>query len=147
MITTRISLAALALLALAACGGGGDEPPEAAEPGAAAPSAPTAAAPTGDTVVVRMVTTQSGSAGQFEPAAVTAKPGDVLHFVTDGATAHNVNFSAVNPGVTGMPAPSTYLLTADQAVDVPVTFAPGTYNFQCDPHVATGMKGVLTVAG
>lgn len=148
MISTRTSFAVLAVLALAACGGGADEPPR-AEPGAAAPApaAPAAVAPTGDTVVVRMVTTQSGSAGQFEPAAITAKPGDVVRFVSDGGAPHNVDFVAANPGVNGMPAASTYLMTDGQTVDVPVNFAPGTYNFLCEPHIATQMKGVLTVTG
>lgn len=151
MNCTRTSLAALTVVILAACGGGGDEPPQAAEPGdgAAAPAAPAAAAapaPTGDTVTIRMVTTQNGSAGQFEPAAVTARPGDVLHFVTDGGAAHNVDFAAANPGVAGMPASSTYLMADGQSVDVPVNFPAGTYNFQCEPHLATAMKGVLTVA-
>ena len=54
---------------------------------------------------------------------------------------------AENAGMAGLPGPSTYLVAADQAVDVPVTFAPGTYTFVCDPHTATGMKGKLTVTG
>jgi plastocyanin len=147
MIAIRKPLAALAVVLLAACGGGGDEPPKAAEPAAepAAPVASAAPAPTGDTVVVRMVTTQNGSGGQFEPATVTARPGDVLHFVSDGGAAHNVDFTAANPGVAGMPAASTYLMADGQSVDVPVNFPAGTYNFQCEPHLATPMKGVLTV--
>ena len=151
MIRIRHSAAALSLALLAACGGGGDapEPSSSSEPASATPAAapaPTAAAATGDTVVVRMVTTQAGAAGQFDPVQVTAKPGDVLHFVADGGAAHNVSFSPTdNPGASGLPAPSTYLVANGQTVDVPVTFAPGTYTFQCDPHIATGMKGTLTV--
>jgi plastocyanin len=139
----------LALALLAACGGGGDAP-KSDEPagGPATPPAapPAAAAATGDTITVRMVTTQAGAAGQFEPAEVSAKPGDVIHFVADGGAAHNVSFPAAeNAGAAGLPGPSTYLVAADQTVDVPVTFAPGTYTFVCDPHTATGMKGKLTV--
>ncbi len=142
----------LALSLLAACGGGGDDKAATAEPpaggAATTPAAPPAAAASGDTITIRMVTTQSGAAGQFEPAEVSAKPGDVLHFVADGGAAHNVSFPAAeNAGAAGLPAASTYLVAADQTVDVPVTFAPGTYTFVCDPHVATGMKGKLTVAG
>lgn len=150
MIRTRSSLTVLALGFLAACGGGGDAPKDgASEPsGSAAPAPPAAAAASGDTVVIRMVTTQSGAAGQFEPAEVTARPGDVLRFVSDGGAAHNVSFPpAENAGASGLPGPTAYTVAADQATDVPVTFAPGTYTFQCDPHMATGMKGKLTVTG
>jgi len=154
MISSRLA-SVLALSLLAACGGGDDKAATADAPAggaettpAAPPAAPTAAGATGDTITIRMVTTQAGAAGQFEPAEVSARPGDVLHFVADGGAAHNVDFPAAeNAGAAGLPAPSTYLVAADQAVDVPVTFAPGTYTFQCDPHVATGMKGKLTVAG
>ncbi|HEU4452380.1 MAG TPA: plastocyanin/azurin family copper-binding protein [Longimicrobium sp.] len=151
MISSRLA-SVLALSLLAACGGGGDAPKSADEPPAAPAPAPAppaaAAAATGDTITIRMVTTQAGAAGQFEPTEVSAKPGDVLHFVADGGAAHNVSFPpAENAGMAGLPGPSTYLVTADQAVDVPVTFAPGTYTFVCDPHTATGMKGKLTVTG
>ncbi len=145
----------LALSLLAACGGGDDKAAAADPPAggaettpAAPPAAPPPAGAAGDTITIRMVTDQSGAAGHFDPAKVTAKPGDVLHFVSDGGAAHNVDFPAAeNAGAAGLPAPSTYAVAADQAVDVPVTFAPGTYRFQCDPHVATGMKGELTVTG
>lgn len=150
MMRTRKPFAALAVVLLAACGGGGDETPKANEPaGEMAPApapAPTASAATGDTIVVRMVTTQNGAGGQFEPAAITAKPGDVVRFVSDGGAAHNVDFTSVNPGVAGMPAASSYVVADGQSVDVPVTFPAGTYNFVCQPHLATPMKGVLTVA-
>ena len=148
MTSIRPSLTVVALLLLSACGGGGDAPKDAAsEPsGSAAPAPPAAAAASGDTITIRMVTTQAGAAGQFEPAEVTAKPGDVLHFVSDGGAPHNLSFPpADNAGASGLPTPSTYLTSDGQAVDVPVTFAPGTYTFQCDPHMATGMKGKLTV--
>lgn len=151
MIRIRHSLAGLSLALLAACGGGGDDAPKqssASEPAAATPAAPpAAAAATGDTITIRMVTTQQGAAGQFEPAQVSAKPGDVLHFVADGGAAHNVTFPAAeNPGATGLPTtPGTYMVANGQALDIPVTFAPGTYTFVCDPHIATGMKGTVTV--
>lgn len=149
MSLSRTILPALALALLSACGGGEQKPAEepAAAPAQPAPPAPTAAAATGDTITVRMVTTQNGAAGQFEPAAVTAKPGDVLRFVSDGGAQHNVSWPAdQNAGATGLPAPSAYVMTPDQPVDVPVTFGAGTYTFQCDPHAPMGMKGTLTVS-
>jgi plastocyanin len=152
MISSRLA-SVLALSLLAACGGGGDagktaEPPAGGGAATTPAAPPAAAAATGDTITVRMVTTQAGAAGQFEPAEVSARPGDVLHFVADGGAAHNVSFPpAENAGMAGLPGPSTYLVAADQTVDVPVTFAPGTYTFVCDPHLPTGMKGKLTVTG
>jgi plastocyanin len=153
----RPALAALSVLLLAACGGGGDsgsagsassEPSGSAPAATAEPAAPSGtAAATGDTITIRMVTTQNGASGQFEPAQVTAKPGDVLHFVADGGAAHNVSWPAAdNAGKAGLPAPSPYVTAAGQAVDEVVSMAPGTYNFQCDPHAAMGMKGTLTVS-
>ncbi|HLL47700.1 MAG TPA: plastocyanin/azurin family copper-binding protein, partial [Longimicrobiaceae bacterium] len=93
------------------------------------------------------LTTQNGASGQFEPAQVTAKPGDVLHFVPDGGAAHNVSWPAAdNPGKTGLPPASPYVTAPEQAVDQVVSMGPGTYNFQCDPHAPMGMKGTLTVS-
>ncbi|HEV2736805.1 MAG TPA: plastocyanin/azurin family copper-binding protein [Longimicrobiaceae bacterium] len=152
----RPALAALSLLLLAACGGGGDSGSAgsaSSEPSGSAPAAPAPAAPsgtaaaTGDTITIRMVTTQNGASGQFEPAQVTARPGDVLHFVPDGGAAHNVSWPAAdNPGKTGLPPASPYVTAAGQAVDQVVSMEPGTYNFQCDPHAPMGMKGTLTVS-
>lgn len=154
--TSRPLLAALAFATLAACGGGdagsssGETVAKAEDPSAAQdtapPSATAAEAATGDTITIRMVTTQGGAAGQFEPATVTAKSGDVLHFVSDGGAPHNVSWpQGENPAGSTLPAPSAYVMGAGQAVDEAVSLSPGTYTFQCDPHVAMGMKGTLTV--
>jgi plastocyanin len=59
---------------------------------------------------------------------------------------HNVNFLAdSNPGAKGLPGPSDMLQLPGQTYDVKVSFAPGRYYFQCDPHVALGMKGRVRV--
>ena len=147
-------LAVLSVALLAACGGGGDQKAEPASQ--AAPDAPSAgndaASPSvaagGDTVTVRVVTTDNGAGGRFEPAAVTAKRGDVLRFVGDGGAAHNISWPAAeNPAGATLPAMSAYLTADGQGVDEVVNLPPGTYTFQCDPHLATGMKGTLTVTG
>ncbi|MDB4948611.1 MAG: blue-copper protein [Gemmatimonadetes bacterium] len=146
----------LGLLAFAAACGGDKKTDQSAAPAgnneatSAAPAAPAtapAAAPAtaGKTIEVKMLTTNGGAAGKFEPAEITAKVGDVLHFTTDGVTQHNVDFPAAdNPAGVQLPAPSAYL-AAGGSYDVPVTMAAGTYHFQCDPHAPMGMKGVLTV--
>ena len=40
---------------------------------------------------------------------------------------------------------SPYLQLPGQTVDVRVTFGPGRYYFQCDPHALLGMVGELEV--
>ena len=118
-INAPLSLAALALT-LAACG-----------------SAETAS--TGRVIEVKMVTDEKGNS--FEPGQVTARPGDVLRF-TLVTGVHGVTIPADG---SGRPASSALLDHPGQTHDVPVTFAPGTYTFRCDPHVALGMVGTLVV--
>jgi plastocyanin len=155
MATFTRDLAKLPLVGLlafaAACGGDKKTDQSAAPAGnneatpaaTTIPAAPAAAA--GKTIEVKMVTINGGASGKFEPAEITAKQGDVLHFVTDGVTQHNVDFIATdNPAGAQLPPPSPYL-AAGQTHDVPITMAPGTYHFQCDPHAPMGMKGTLTV--
>ena len=81
----------------------------------------------------------------FSPATVEAKQGDVVRY-TLGQGVHNVHFLPdSNPNVQGLPPASEMLQLPGQTYDVKVTFAPGTYYFQCDPHAALGMKGHLIV--
>ena len=111
-----------------------------------APNTSATTAPAQGTVHnVRMTTTQGGASGAFEPATLTVKKGDVIHFVSEGNAAHNVSFPAdQNAGKANLPAPSQYL-TNGQSYDLQVTMDPGSYNYQCDPHAAMGMKGAITV--
>ena len=147
----KLPLLGLAAL-LAACGGG-DRPAAntdtdtAAAAAAPAVPAPAPAAPQGNVVEVRMVTTPDGASGRFEPASVTVKKGDTLRFITDGKTVHNASFTpAENPGKSNLPpSPGPYLTTPNQTYDVAINMDPGTYNYVCDPHLATGMRGSVTV--
>ncbi|HET7274836.1 MAG TPA: plastocyanin/azurin family copper-binding protein [Longimicrobiaceae bacterium] len=104
---------------------------------------PATAPVTGEIIEVKMVT--EGADNYFEPANVTAEPGDVVRF-TMVSGVHNVSFPAAeNPGADELPAASPYLQMAGQTYDVVVDMEPGVYNFQCDPHAIMGMKGTLTV--
>ncbi len=131
-------------LAAGACG----SPDTGAVPGtdsssAAAPSAAAATASTGTVIEIKAITDDKGS--RFEPNEVEAKPGDVLRIVLVTGV-HNISFPAEkNPGAQGLPAPSDMLQLPGQTHDVPITFAPGDYAFQCDPHAALGMVGKLEV--
>jgi plastocyanin len=142
-LSSLLSAAALGLsLFAAACG---DKPADATPAdAAAAQGAPQAAAPaTGTVIEVKMVTDDKGN--YFEPAAITAKAGDVLRFTLVSGV-HNASFPAdKNPGGSGLPEATQYLQLAGQTADVTVPATPGEYTFQCDPHAALGMVGKVTV--
>ena len=131
---------ALALMALVACG---DKDAAPAPAGEAAPVAAPSVAPTGTVVEIKAITDDQGN--RFEPNEVEVKPGDVLRVVLVSGV-HNINFPAdQNAGAAGLPGPSDMLQLPGQTLDVPITFGPGEYFFQCDPHAALGMTGKLEV--
>ncbi len=143
--STPLVVALSGMLLLAACG---KEKPSAVD--SAATPAPTAAAagpqtpdPGGKVITVQLITDEVGN--YFKPKKFEAHRGDVIRFtLTIGV--HNVHFLPdSNPGAIGLPPASDLLQLPGQTYDVKVTFAPGKYYFQCDPHVALGMKGSLEV--
>ena len=143
--TFRSIAAALVLAGLAACGGDQREARDDDHDRrpAASDAAPDAPAPTGKVIEIKAITDDQGN--RFEPADIEADPGDVLRIVLVSGV-HNINFLPdSNPGKSGLPAPSDLLQLPGQTLDVPVTFAPGHYYFQCDPHAALGMVGRLEV--
>src|SRR5262249_20142336 len=78
-------------------------------PGRTMAPAPVLAA---NVVEVKMVTTPDGASGTFKPANVTVKKGDILRFLTDGRTVHNVSFPpSENPGKANLPSLGPYLTT------------------------------------
>jgi plastocyanin len=106
---------------------------------------PVTPAPGGKVIVVELETNEKGNF--FEPSEIEAKKGDVIRF-TLKVGVHNVHFLPDSNSVrTGLPPASDLLQLPGQTYDVPVTFEPGTYYFQCDPHAALGMKGHLKVEG
>jgi plastocyanin len=160
---------ALALVAsaivLGACSGGGEgsktdsataPAPGAAGTGAAATGTATAMPATGKTIEVKMI--MDGNSYRFEPANITAKAGDAIKFTTESGMPHNFGFDPANiPDdveaqlKANMPAGSTDLESPYQnAAGESHTLSlggikPGKYEFHCTPHLALGMKGVLTV--
>lgn len=159
----------LGLLALAAACGGGDNTetadttttdapattgtPTVTTTTPAAPAAPTAGAPVtpdagGQVHEVRMVTTQGGASGEFQPKTLTVKKGDVIRWtMADGSAVHNVSFMSAqgNPGGFTPPADSPMYTQAGQSYEVKVDWNPGTYNYVCVPHAMMGMTGSVTV--
>jgi plastocyanin len=127
---------------------------------AAAPAAgAVAAAPaTGKTVEVKMEGDEKGY--RFDPANITVKAGDAIKFVNVSGGPHNVGFDPAKvpapaqaqlganmPGDHSMgPLESPLLLQPNESYTI--SFAkipPGTYDIHCTPHLALGMKGVVTV--
>ena len=152
-MTVRHILSGTALLAgIVACGGSAANKTDSSAAPSAAPS--TAAAATGPqtpdpgrkVIVIEALTDDQGN-NVFKPAKLEAHKGDVLRFTLKGGV-HNVHFLPdSNPGKSGLPAASDMLQIPGQTYDVKVTFEPGHYYFQCDPHALLGMKGKLEVEG
>ena len=127
---------------------------------AAAPAAGAAAAApaTGKTVEVKMEGDEKGY--RFDPANITVKAGDAIKFTNVSGGPHNVGFDPAKvpapvqaqlganmPGDHSMgPLESPLLLQPNESYTI--SFAkipPGTYDIHCTPHLALGMKGVVTV--
>jgi plastocyanin len=173
MLRNKLVLAA-SVMALGACGGGdktasnGAAKPDstaaataapAAAPagGAATAGAAAAAAPiTGKTIDVKMIGDAQGY--RFDPSTITVKVGDGIKFTNVTGGPHNVTFWAdsipagtaaqlgANMPNTTSPLTGPLLINANDSYTV--SFAglkAGTYHIYCTPHLALGMKGVITV--
>ena len=71
--------------------------------------------------------------------AETVKAGTYTLDVEDKSDMHN--FHLIGPGVDEEVTDVAFV----GEKSVTVTLEPGTYTYQCDPHVANGMKGTFTV--
>ena len=119
--------------------------------------AASAAPITGTTHTVNMVGDAKGY--RFEPANVTVKQGDGIKFVVVSGGPHNVAFDPAtipadvksqldaNMGSDKMGELSSALKTNNgESVTLSLgNIKPGQYPFHCTPHLALGMKGVITV--
>jgi plastocyanin len=159
-------LASAALLG--ACGGGADKAADTTKaPDAAAPApTPAAGAPaagamapmaaTGDTVTVKMINDDKGY--RFEPANINVKTGQAVKFVMVSGGPHNVAFDPatvpadskdqLNANMVGQMSELSSPMVMNPNEAITISFAgvkPGTYPYHCTPHLAMGMKGVITV--
>lgn len=156
-------------IVLGACAGGDDTatqdttatpaaaPATTTDTSAAAGSATGTAAPiTGTTHEVKMIGDAQGY--RFEPANLTIKQGDGVKWVMVSGGPHNVSFEAANIPAAGkaqlsanMPnqqgeLTSPMYMNAGESYTVSfANVAPGAYNYNCVPHLAMNMKGVITV--
>ena len=153
--------------ALVACGGGekaADSTAATTDSAAMSPSGMQAtgagmaspAPATGTIHEVKMVGDDKGY--RFEPAELTVKQGDGVKFVMVSGGPHNVAFeeatlpagasAQLSANIENAAAPLTSQMTVNPNETVNVSFAnvpAGTYNFNCTPHLAMGMKGKITV--
>ncbi len=144
------AVAALALLALGACGEA-DEPPRQVVPADPVLSRIAAPVERGTVTLVRMSAEGDGYA--FEPADVSVRPGDVVRFVLSGSQPESVAFDT-----TGLPAPAVDFLRRQGLVRGPLLTRPGQvydasfhdappgrYLFFSVPHASFGMRGAVVV--
>jgi len=146
------------VFALAACGGKAESAP--AEETAAAPAVETApaaaAAVTGTTHEIKMLGDDKGY--RFEPANLTVKAGDAVKFVFVSGGPHNVAFEGAtlsadvvkqldaNFSAKMAPLSSNMMLNAGESATVSFAGIPaGKYPYNCTPHLAMNMRGVITV--
>jgi plastocyanin len=152
MSVRHILSGTILLAGIVACGGSAANKTDSSAAPPAAPSSTAAATgpqtpdPGRKVIVIEALTDDQGN-NVFRPAKLEAHKGDVLRFTLKGGV-HNVHFLPdSNPGKSGLPPASDMLQIPGQTYDVKVTFEPGHYYFQCDPHALLGMKGKLEVEG
>ncbi len=149
-MTSRARLALLFSLVgiiAAACGGGEKAAPDTtatADPAELPAGGPQTPDEGGKVIAVEMVTDDKGN-NRFIPSDFEAKKGDVIRFTLVQGV-HNAHFLPdSNPGLQGLIATTQLLQLPGQSEDIKVTWGPGTYYYQCDPHALLGMIGHLTV--
>lgn len=140
------SISAVLAMAVLAAGCGGGEPQGTtgtpASPPPAAASGPSVT-PTGDTVVVEMIT--DGTGNFFKPADITVRRGDVVRFTLVSGV-HDVNFVPdSNPPGVKLPKTSDLLQLPGQTIDHLIDFPAGRYYYHCTPHALLGMIGHINV--
>jgi len=150
---------------LGACGGGGDkagtDTSAAAQPAAGATSsaatgtAAGATAPvTGTWHEVKMLGDEKGY--KFEPQDVVVKQGDGVRWVVVSGGPHNVAFQDVPAAARAQLAAnmpnqisdlsSPMLLNPNEKYEMSFAKVPaGKYGYICTPHIATNMRGSVTV--
>jgi plastocyanin len=99
-----------------------------------------------------------GTSARFEPANLTIKSGDRIKFINASGGPHNVSFDparvaddaerALSAGMPAQIQPLWGPLVTEANGAYTVSFAgvkAGRYEYFCMPHMAMGMKGIITV--
>lgn len=159
-----LTLVASAIV-LGACGGGADTNANTdATAGSAAPATEAPAATAGGDVAAAPITgtihevKMLGDAQgyRFEPADITVKQGDGIKFLFVSGGPHNVAFlnipdnvkAQLNANIPERMGDLSSKMMLNEGEEVTVSFGDipaGTYDYDCTPHAAMGMKGTVTV--
>ena len=90
----------------------------------------------------------------FQPATVTVKQGDIVHWVNNKLPPHNVMFDAKKvPAeeemkVAAFSHPQLMIKPGEtHELVISEDFVPGEYNYYCAPHRGAGMVAKIIVAG
>ena len=144
-LTLSVALAAIAALALAACGSSSSSTTASTTAPASTTSGGTSSggggSSSGGSSSVDVSADPSGNLA-FEQTKLTAKAGQVtVNFTNDSPVAHNVTIESGEDDIG-----NTDTITGG-STSTTVDLKPGTYTFYCsvDGHEAAGMKGTLTV--
>lgn len=166
--------AAVGLFTLGACAGGEKKPADTTHVAVdtsttttTATATPTTTGTTGGAVAIAPITGTTKTVNmvgdakgyRFEPASFTIKQGDGVKFVVVTGGPHNVAFDPatippdVKPQLDANMGPdkmselsSNMKMNAGESITVSFgKIKPGQYPFHCVPHLALGMKGVITV--
>ena len=112
---------------------------------------------TGTTHEVKMIGDAKGY--RFEPANITVKQGDGIKWIMVSGGPHNVAFDPAtippdvrpqldaNMGTDRMSELSSNMkLNPGESITISFgNIKPGQYPYHCTPHLALGMKGIITV--
>ncbi len=155
--TLLAAVAVASLATLSACGGGQDAAPtdeateaapeatetEEAAPEAAAPVAPEVEA-NGTVIDINMYTRdpdEPSGLQVFKPRLIKAKVGDTVRFIPTNPTHQSSSIADMIPeGATGWEGE----INQEVSYVLPL---PGIYGYQCVPHYAAGMIGLIIVEG
>ena len=148
---TLLSTAAFASFALAGCNTRADETPAPAPvetTAAQVAEAPASATepevePNGTIIEVQMLTRDpdGGDMQVFKPKTIKAKVGDTIKFIPTDPTHQSSSIAGMLPeGARGWQGE----INKEVSYVVP---KPGVYGFECIPHYAAGMIGLIIVEG
>lgn len=137
-------LAPLCLLTLSACERPVSAPAEAPEKALSSSEPTSGTKPTGKVIEIRMYTVDPDDLSRqhvFKPSLVRAEIGDTIRFIPTEVSHQSSSIEAMLPdGVQGW----------EGAINEEVSYvlpASGIYGFQCVPHYAAGMVGLIVVEG
>jgi plastocyanin len=103
---------------------------------------------TANPVLSATVTVKMGSARGlvFEPASVTVKPGDTIHFEVGNFPPHNVVFDTKDKALDAKLSHKALANSGSFDITIPANHPASTLTYFCLPHRGAGMVGKITVA-